>query len=54
MTKVIQWATGVTGMMALRHIVGRPDLELVASASTTPRSPASTPVSWPVFGVPAW
>ncbi len=29
MTKVIQWATGVTGMMALRHIVGRPDLELV-------------------------
>lgn len=29
MTRVIQWATGVTGMMALRHVVRRPDLELV-------------------------
>lgn len=30
MTRVIQWATGVTGMMSLRHILGRPDLELAA------------------------
>ncbi|OMC44925.1 dihydrodipicolinate reductase [Mycobacterium sp. IS-1264] len=30
MTRVIQWATGVTGMMSLRHVLGRPDLELVA------------------------
>lgn len=29
MTRVIQWATGVTGMMALRHILGRPDLTVV-------------------------
>src|SRR5690242_10521667 len=29
MTRVIQWATGVTGMMSLRHVIGRPDLELV-------------------------
>ncbi|OBH56734.1 dihydrodipicolinate reductase [Mycobacterium sp. E2479] len=29
MTRVIQWATGVTGMMSLRHVVSRPDLELV-------------------------
>lgn len=29
MTRVIQWATGVTGAMALRHVVERPDLELV-------------------------
>ena len=29
MTRVIQWATGVTGMMSLRHVLGRPDLELV-------------------------
>lgn len=29
MTRVIQWATGVTGMMSLRHILGRPDLDLV-------------------------
>ena len=29
MTRVIQWATGVTGTMALRHVIGRPDLELV-------------------------
>ncbi|MEE3754809.1 hypothetical protein [Mycobacterium intracellulare] len=29
MTRVIQRATGVTGMMSLRHIVSRPDLELV-------------------------
>ena len=29
MTRVIQWATGVTGMMALRHVIGRPDLDLV-------------------------
>lgn len=29
MTRVIQWATGVTGTMALRHVVGRSDLELV-------------------------
>lgn len=29
MTRVIQWATGVTGMMALRHVIGRSDLELV-------------------------
>lgn len=29
MTRVIQWATGVTGMMALRHVSSRPDLELV-------------------------
>ena len=29
MTRVIQWATGVTGMMSLRHVVGRPDLDLV-------------------------
>ncbi|BBZ25642.1 dihydrodipicolinate reductase [Mycolicibacter hiberniae] len=29
MARVIQWATGVTGMMALRHVVQRPDLELV-------------------------
>lgn len=29
MTRVIQWATGVTGMMALRHVIGRADLELV-------------------------
>jgi 2,4-diaminopentanoate dehydrogenase len=28
-TRVIQWATGVTGMMSLRHVIGRPDLELV-------------------------
>jgi hypothetical protein len=28
-TRVIQWATGVTGMMALRHVIGRSDLELV-------------------------
>lgn len=29
MTRVIQWATGVTGMMSLRHVIGRADLELV-------------------------
>ncbi len=29
MTRVIQWATGVTGVMSLRHVIGRPDLELV-------------------------
>ncbi|OBK39186.1 dihydrodipicolinate reductase [Mycobacterium sp. 1245111.1] len=29
MTRVIQWATGVTGMMSLRHVVERPDLKLV-------------------------
>jgi 2,4-diaminopentanoate dehydrogenase len=29
MTRVIQWATGVTGTIALRHVLGRPDLELV-------------------------
>ena len=29
MTRVIQWATGVTGMMSLRHVIERPDLELV-------------------------
>ncbi|UXA20054.1 dihydrodipicolinate reductase [Mycobacterium sp. SMC-4] len=29
MTRVIQWATGVTGMMSLRHVIGRKDLELV-------------------------
>ncbi|OBI08040.1 dihydrodipicolinate reductase [Mycolicibacter heraklionensis] len=29
MTRVIQWATGVTGMMSLRHVINRPDLELV-------------------------
>lgn len=29
MTRVIQWATGVTGTMSLRHVIGRPDLELV-------------------------
>jgi 2,4-diaminopentanoate dehydrogenase len=29
MTRVIQWATGVTGMMSLRHVIGRTDLELV-------------------------
>ncbi|AKK27631.1 dihydrodipicolinate reductase [Mycobacterium sp. EPa45] len=29
MTRVIQWATGVTGTIALRHVIGRPDLELV-------------------------
>lgn len=27
--RVVQWATGTTGMMALRHVVERPDLELV-------------------------
>ncbi|RAU99367.1 dihydrodipicolinate reductase [Mycobacterium colombiense] len=27
---MIQWATGVTGMMSLRHVLGRSDLELVA------------------------
>lgn len=30
MTRVIQWATGFTGMMSLRHVIGRPDLDLVA------------------------
>ncbi len=29
MTRVVQWATGITGMMSLRHVIGRPDLELV-------------------------
>lgn len=29
MTRVIQWATGVTGTMSLRHVIGRADLELV-------------------------
>ncbi len=29
MTRVIQWATGITGMMSLRHVIGRPDLDLV-------------------------
>ncbi|WP_371454801.1 hypothetical protein [Mycobacterium sp. GA-1841] len=29
MTRVIQWATGVTGTMALRHVINRPDMELV-------------------------
>jgi 2,4-diaminopentanoate dehydrogenase len=29
MTRVIQWATGVTGMMSLRHVIGREDLQLV-------------------------
>ena len=27
--RVIQWATGSTGMFALRHLVDSPDLELV-------------------------
>ncbi|ORB29313.1 NAD(P)H-dependent amine dehydrogenase family protein [Mycolicibacterium parafortuitum] len=30
MTRVIQWATGVTGSMALRHILARPDLTVAA------------------------
>jgi hypothetical protein len=30
MTRVIQWATGVTGTMSLRHVIRRPDLDLVA------------------------
>lgn len=30
MTRVIQWATGNTGMMSLRHVISRPDLDLVA------------------------
>lgn len=30
MTRVIQWATGVTGTMALRHVLSRPDLQLAA------------------------
>ncbi|WP_396930264.1 dihydrodipicolinate reductase [Mycolicibacterium sp.] len=29
MTRVIQWATGVTGTIALRHVLGRSDLNLV-------------------------
>ena len=29
MTRVIQWATGVTGMMSVRHVLRRPDLDLV-------------------------
>jgi 2,4-diaminopentanoate dehydrogenase len=29
MTRVIQWATGVTGMMSLRHVIDRTDLDLV-------------------------
>ncbi|MDG4669413.1 dihydrodipicolinate reductase [Mycobacterium sp. 236(2023)] len=29
MTRVIQWATGVTGSMSLRHVISRPDLDLV-------------------------
>ena len=29
MTRVIQWATGVTGLMSLRHILDRPDLTVV-------------------------
>ena len=29
MTRVIQWATGVTGTMSLRRVIDRPDLELV-------------------------
>src|SRR5690242_3471038 len=29
MTRVVQWATGVTGMISLRHVIGRPDLDLV-------------------------
>ena len=29
MTRVIQWATGVTGTIALRHVIGCPELELV-------------------------
>ena len=29
MTRVIQWATGVTGTMSLRHGIGRDDLDLV-------------------------
>jgi hypothetical protein len=29
MSRVIQWATGVTGMMSLRHLIGRADFELV-------------------------
>ncbi|MGV0790738.1 NAD(P)H-dependent amine dehydrogenase family protein [Mycolicibacterium sp. XJ1819] len=29
MPRVIQWATGVTGMMSLRHVIGRQDLDLV-------------------------
>src|SRR5262249_38713273 len=29
MPRVIQWATGSTGMFALRHLVDSPDLELV-------------------------
>jgi 2,4-diaminopentanoate dehydrogenase len=29
MTRVIQWATGITGTMALRHVINSPDFELV-------------------------
>ena len=29
MTRVIQWATGITGMMSLHHVIERPDLDLV-------------------------
>lgn len=29
MTRVIQWATGTTGLVSLRHLIGRPDLDLV-------------------------
>jgi hypothetical protein len=29
LTRVIQWATGITGTIALRHVIGRRDLELV-------------------------
>jgi 2,4-diaminopentanoate dehydrogenase len=27
--RVIQWATGITGMMSLQHVLGRPDIGLV-------------------------
>ncbi|GAC1408069.1 MAG: hypothetical protein NVSMB60_29060 [Mycobacterium sp.] len=29
MTRVIHWATGVTGTVSLRNVIGRADLELV-------------------------
>ena len=43
MTRVIQWATGITGMMSLRHVIGRPDLDLVGVRVYDPAKPGSMP-----------
>ena len=53
MTRVIQWATGVTGTMALRHVIGRPDLELVGVRVYDPAKAGMMPARSVGYLIPA-